>query len=94
MYLQYFSSYHRIYLNVAFQIPLFFLFMHNVQWIHKIAKANDRMYPDYRDTKLFLNVLISLGDATENDKIFQTTTACEKKRRNKKSMCESGVVEG
>ena len=90
MYLQYFSSYHRIYLNAAFQIPLF-LFMHNVQWIHKIAKANDRMYPDYRDTKLFLNVLISLGDATENGKIFQTTTACEKKGEIKRVCVSLGL---
>ena len=55
--------------------------MHNVQWIHKIAKANDIMYPDYRDTKPFLNILILLGDTTENGKIFQTTTACEKKEK-------------
>ena len=47
-----------------------------VQWIHKIAKTNDIMYPDYRDTKLFLNILISLDDTTENGKVFQTTTAC------------------
>jgi len=32
--------------------------MHNAHWIHKIAKANDIMYPDYTDTKLFLNILI------------------------------------
>jgi len=25
--------------------------MHNVHWIHKIAKAYD-VYPDYRDAKL------------------------------------------
>jgi len=55
--------------------------MHNVQWIHKIAKANDIMYPDYRDTKLFLNILILLDDSTENGKVFQTTTACEKKEK-------------
>ena len=67
--------------------------MHNVQWTHKIAKANDIMYPDYRDTKLFLNILILVDDTTENGKVFQTTTACEK-RRNIKCLCESGVVEG
>jgi len=52
--------------------------MHNVQWIHTIAKANDIMYPDYRDTKLFLNIL---DDTTENGKVFQTATACEKKEK-------------
>ena len=40
--------------------------MHNVKWIHKIAKANDIMYPDHRDIKLFLSVLILLDDTTEN----------------------------
>ena len=35
--------------------------MRNAQWIHKIAKA-DIMHPDYRDTKLFLNLL---DDTTE-----------------------------
>jgi len=59
--------------------------MHNVQlqWIHKIAKANDIMYPDYRDTKLFLNILILLDDTTENGKVFQTATACEKKEKQR-----------
>jgi len=60
---------------------LFFFMKLYVQWIHKIAKANDIMYPDYRDTKLFLNILISLDDTTENGKVFQTATACEKKEK-------------
>jgi len=43
--------------------------MHNAQWIHKIATII--VYPDYRDTKLFLNT-------TE---LFQIATACEKKEK-------------
>jgi len=39
--------------------------MRNAQWMHKIAKANDIIHPDYRDTKLFLNLLILLDDTTE-----------------------------
>ena len=41
--------------------------MQLVQWIDEIAKANNIMYPDYKDklqlTNLFLHVLI-LGDDT------------------------------
>ena len=77
--------------------------LYNTQQIHKIAKANDIMYPDYRDTKPFLKILILLGDTTENGKIFQTTTACEKKGEIKRvcvslglqkdeRMCVSGEV--
>jgi len=52
------------------------------------------MYPDYRDKpKLFLRMLILLADTTEYGKLFQIATACEK-RRNKRSLCNSGVVEG
>ena len=63
--------------------------MRNAQWIHI-------MHPDYRDTKLFLNILILilLDDTKENGEVFQIAKACEKKRRNKKSLCKSGVVEG
>jgi len=43
-------------------------------YIKIIAKANNIMYPDYRETKLFLNI------TTENGKVFQTATACEKRR--------------
>jgi len=33
--------------------------MHIAQWIHKIAKVNNILYPDYRDKpKLFSNTLI------------------------------------
>ena len=49
-------------------------------YIKIIATATDIMYPDYRDTKLFLNILILLDDTTENGKVFQTATACEKRR--------------
>jgi len=55
--------------------------MNNVQWIHKIAKANDIICPDYRDTTLFLNILILLDDTTENGKVLRTATACEKKEK-------------
>jgi len=39
------------------------------------------IYPDYRDTKLFLNILILLDDTTENGKVLQTTTAYEKREK-------------
>ena len=66
-----------------------------MQWIHTIAKANNIMYPDYKDkslklTKLFLNILILGNETTKQDKLFQIATACEK--RNSKSLCESVVV--
>ena len=55
--------------------------MNNVQWIHKIAKANDIICPDYKDTTLFLNILILLDDTTENGKVLRTATAYEKKEK-------------
>ena len=43
--------------------------------------------------KHFLKILISLNDITEYGKLFQIATACEK-RRDKKELCKSEVVQG
>ena len=37
------------------------------------------MHPDYRDTKLFLNLLLLLDDTTSMVNYFQIATAYEKK---------------
>jgi len=63
--------------------------MRNAQSIHKIANANDIMHPDYRDTKLFLNLLILLDD-NRVWLLFQIATVCKKKE----NLCKPGVVEG
>jgi len=54
------------------------------------------MYPDYRDKpKLFLNILIVLDD---NNRVYivhhSQFLQHVRKRRNKKSLCKSGVVQG
>ena len=65
--------------------------MQLVQWMHKIANANSIMFPGYKDklylTKLFLNILILGNETMEYGKLFQHV----KKRKNKKSLCESEV---
>ena len=51
------------------------------------------IYPNYTDTKLFLNILILLMTQQEWQCI-PNHYSMWKQRRNKRSLCESGAVEG
>ena len=56
--------------------------MQLVQWIHKIAKANNIMYP----VTVIYKAYILIGNETmEYGKLFQIATACEK-MKNKKTV--------
>jgi len=53
---------------------------HNLQWLHKIAKANNVFYTQIIEInqKCFLNIL---HDTMEYGKLFQTVFTCEKKEK-------------
>jgi len=57
--------------------------MYNAQWIHKIEKANDIIFPDYRDKpKLFLNILNIIS---WHNRVWWIIPDCY-------SMCEKGEM--